>query len=373
MKASILNIADMAGVSIATVSRVLNNVGQVSEETRRAVLGAVKEANYVPRGSGRGKKKLQVGVGSGTLELIFCFNMEPEEIRPGAEGVELGRRVIRRPRELLEGEGRFESSFYRQISEGVIDEARSYGYKTVTHCIDKAELCDPELAEMLISDGVDGLLLAGEHPSGLHEFISRCPVPVVLVDMVADEGVVSVTTDNCKGISDAFDYIFDLGHRKIGFVVGCSIPEYSERYDAFAMRMARHGLELVEEWVYRGDNKVGAIGEWSEGILSGVSRPTAFLASNDFGALGVLRGATRSGLRVPGDLSIIGFDDIEMSSLVSPSITSVRVPKADIGRVSVRELLLGLSAPRENPEDGYSIRLRPRLIERESAVAVPQA
>jgi DNA-binding LacI/PurR family transcriptional regulator len=373
MKASINSVAKKAGVSTATVSRVLNDIGPFSKDTKKSVLAAIKELNYVPRGSGtkRGKSANGNIKSSGTLALIFCFGLDPEGIQMGAAGLEVNKNSQVSPDLFLSEDQRYESSFYRKISESVIDEARKNGYKIITHCIDKAKLNDPLLIKTLKEDGAEGLLMAGQHPENPAEFLKNCPIPVVLVDIIANEGPIEVTTDNLEGIRAAFDHIYSLGHRDIGFALGSDIPEYNERYNAFAYMMAEKQLDIKNNWVYRGANHVLEVGKWSEGLLKNPDRPTAFICTNDFAALGILRGAINSDVKVPEQLSIIGFDDIEPSQYVTPSLTTVRVQKEEIGRISVRELLIEIKQGQRSPKmPQCRMRISPALIERESTASV---
>jgi LacI family transcriptional regulator len=373
MKASINSVAKKAGVSTATVSRVLNDIGPFSKDTKKSVLAAIKELNYVPRGSGTKKNKSSNGniKSSGTLALIFCFGLDPERIQMGADGLEVNRSGKVSPDLFLSEDQGYESSFYRSISKGVIEEARIHGFKTITLSIDKNNFVESALIQTLIEDGADGVLLAGEHPENIAELLKKCPIPVVMVDIIANEGSIEVTTDNIEGIILAFEHVYSLGHRDIGFAMTMDIPEYCERYNAFAYKMAETKLPINDQWVYKGQNHVLEVGKWTEEMLQNPDRPTAFLCTNDFAALGILRGAINAGLKVPEDLSIVGFDDIDTAQLVTPALTSVRVCKEEIGKVSVRELLMNLKNG-TNPKEGPQCRMRisPTLIERKSTASI---
>jgi len=190
--------------------------------------------------------------------------------------------------------------------------------------------------------------------------------------MMAGDGAVEVTTDNFEGISQSFEHVYSLGHRKIGFMVGDgSLPAYRERYLTFAYKMAEKGIKIREEWIYRGRNHVTDAAAWSMGFFGRKDLPTAFLCTNDYCALGLLRAAIKSGIKVPQDLSIIGFDDMETSNLVTPTLSSVSVPKAEIGRCAARELIVSLKdgkRPANAPQ--CRIRIMPKLMKRESTATV---
>ena len=368
MKKSIYDIARMAGVSTATVSRVMNNTSQISEATRNTVLKAIRDANYVPRGSGSAKTRKAnqdvVGGRGGSIELLFCFSHGGEKLRVDDRKIEVQEFEYIPPEEFVSAS----SSFYRPISDGAIDEARKFGFKTIMHCIRKDSLNNPKLMQSLYDDRISGLLLAGEHPDGLSDFLKNFKLPVVLVDIMAGNGAVEVTSDNLDGISQAFEHVYSLGHRKIGFMVGDEkLPAYRERYLSFIYKMGEKGLKVRDEWVYRGTNHITDTAEWGMKFFRRKDLPTAFLSTNDYCALGLLRAAVKSGIKVPEDLSIVGFDDMETSSLVTPTLTSVNVPKAEIGRFSARELLVSLrngKRPSNSPQ--CRIRIRPVLVKRES-------
>ncbi|HCE45268.1 MAG TPA: hypothetical protein DET40_17145 [Lentisphaeria bacterium] len=372
MKPSIYDIAKMAGVSTATVSRVLNNTGQISAGARSAVLKAMRDADYVPRGSGGVKPKRGFGDLSGKdsriIELVFCFSHGGELLRIDDRNIEVEEVDELPPEEFVSND----SSFYRPISEGAIDEARRFGYKTIMHCIRKDSLNDPAFMQSLYDDNICGLLLAGEQPDGLSEFLRNFKLPVVLVDMMAGNGAVEVTSDNMEGISQAFEHLYALGHRKTGFMLGDeSLPAYRERYLSFAYKMAEKGLKTREDWIYRGSNHVVDSVQWGQKLFRKKDIPTAFLCTNDYCALGLLRAAMNSGIKVPKDLSIVGFDDIETSNLVTPPLTTVNVPKTEIGRCSARELIVSLKngkRPLGSPQ--CRLRLSPTLVKRESTAAV---
>ncbi|HCE43095.1 MAG TPA: hypothetical protein DET40_06080 [Lentisphaeria bacterium] len=370
MKHSIIDIAKMAGCSTATVSRVLNNIGQISDETRESVMKAVKSVNYVPRGSTGRKPGSPSSVKSAKagriIELVFCFDEIVEYLSLAEKRLNVDK-VDHLPVEtMMESQLRYGSSFYRMISEGVLEEARRCGYRTIVRCIKKENLNNPDFIKSLDEDGISGLIIAGVHTDGILEFIGSCEIPMVLADQMAGAGPVEITTDNLEGISLAFDHIYSLGHRKIGFIKGNDNPAYRERFASFVYKMAEKGLEVRKEWIYEDENHVMATANWCSKVLKGKNKPTAFICSNDYGALGVIRAASDCGIRIPSQLSVIGFDDIETSTLVTPPLTTIRVPQYEIGRRSVKELMITLGNGHSDPGFQCRMRLSPKLVIRES-------
>ncbi|HBC85394.1 MAG TPA: hypothetical protein DCZ94_00415 [Lentisphaeria bacterium] len=368
MKHSINDIAKMAGCSTATVSRVLNNIGQISDETRKSVMKAVKSVNYVPRGlNGKKTKAPPVSKKDGKLiELVFCFRDIVEKISMGAENLDVTKITPVPIDPEVDNQLRYGSSFYRMLSEGVIEEARRCGYKTIVRCIRKENLNNLEFINSLYEDDISGLILAGLYPDSLSEFIKSCRIPMVLADLMSGAGPVEITTDNLEGISLAFDHLYSLGHRKIGFIRSDDNPAYRERYKAFVYKTAEKGLEVKGEWTYTGENNVLAVSEWCAKVLKSGKRPSAFICSNDYGALGVVRSASECGIKIPSQLSIVGFDDVDAASLVTPPLTTIRVPQYEIGRRAVKELMITLGNGASYSGFQCRMRLLPLLVKRES-------
>ncbi len=368
MKHSINDIAKMAGCSTATVSRVLNNIGQISDETRESVLRAVKSVNYVPRGTVGKKPKTPSSRSRGgrTIELVFCFSDVVEYLSVGGQDLDVRKADYAAIESQLDGQLRYGSSFYRMISEGVIEEARRSGFRTIVRCIRKDHVNSPDFIRSLHEDGIEGLIMSGVYAEGLGDFIMDCNIPMVLADQMAGAGPVEITTDNLEGISIAFDHIYGLGHRKIGFIRGDDNPAYRERLVSFIYKMAEKDLDVRKEWIYEGQNNVLATSEWCSKLIKAGKRPTAFICSNDYGALGVIRAASDCGVKIPSQLSVIGFDDIETSTLVTPPLSTIRVPQYEIGRRSVKELVTTMG--NGHSEQGFQCRMRltPKLIVRES-------
>src|SRR5262249_35198742 len=159
----------------------------------------------------------------------------------------------------------------------------------------------------------------------LQQFVQSCAHPLVLVDLMVDGPAPVVTFDNFSGIAQAFDHLYALGHRKIGCVAGPrEIVAYDERCTAFRYKMAEKNLHVNETWIYTGPEHVAPTQAWAAKIL-GKNRPTAFICANDWMAIAVVRAAQEAQISVPRQLSVVGFDDNEPSSLITPPLTTLRV------------------------------------------------
>ncbi len=188
--------------------------------------------------------------------------------------------------------------------------------------------------------GAGGVLLIGEYSPDLNRFIERCEHPLVLVDMLHDGESGVVTIDNFGGIGSVIDHLIELGHHDIGYVGGMDNPGYRERRVSFEWKMAYAGLPVRREWICEGAHPERDTREPVTEILKQSHRPTAFVCCNDWGALGVLRAAQGLGINAPQQLSIVGFDDNEGASFMTPALTTVHVSTEELGRRAAQLLLL---------------------------------
>jgi LacI family transcriptional regulator/LacI family xylobiose transport system transcriptional regulator len=210
----------------------------------------------------------------------------------------------------------------------------------------------------IISRGTRGVILLlsqlTERQTG--ELVSR-GLPIVVIDPTAEPGpeVSSVGATNWSGGLAATKHLVDLGHRRVGIITGppellCS----RARLDGYRAALERAGLSVDDEFVRPGDFRVRAGYEQAMALFALDARPTAIFAGNDLSALGVLRAAREAGLRVPEDLSVVGFDDIPLSAWSTPSLTTVRQPMMEMAAVAVRTLL-------DNADHGGTLKHRVEL------------
>lgn len=368
---TVAEIGQMVGCSTATVSRALNNSPSVSPKLRDAVLKVIKDNHYKARRTRRSAKSAAGRDAMRQIEIILYRHTPMERISAAAGELAVGD-LSPVPSQLLTGPYRLTNSFYRQIIDGMLDELRRWDYEAVLrNC---PNVSDSRFLLETNQPNKQGVLVVGEYGPDLETFVGQCSHPLVLVDLIYPGARDVVTTDNQAGIGSAFNYLYSLGHREFGFVGG---PEwvigFAERYRAFQFKMAGAGIVLRPEWVYHGSNHIDQTARGVETILRQARRPTAMICVNDCAALGVLRAASHAGLRVPADLSVIGFDDQESAGMVTPALTTVRVPMTAMGRRAVRELMIQLQSHRQGgefvAEGGAVIRLLPELVVRQSTAA----
>lgn len=365
----------MAGCSPATVSRVLNSSGPVREDVRRTVLQAVRETGYIHK---RSKKKLpdkasgkqayapQVAVGSGIVEVLLHRYSPLERVTPDAHGLHVD------PPQLLEGKNLLSETFrsagtdfYLNIISGIMGQLADANRRTMLQTTN--DLASPQLIAEINRKTNTGVILLGEYSADLEQFINRCKVPMVLVDIIHPCPHDVVTIDNLAGITHAVRHLVELGHQRIGYVGAPFNVSYVERWNSFRFQMTEHQLPINMDWVYHGPEQIAATAEGVIRILSNPSRPTAMVCASDWAAMGVLRAAEHCAMRVPEHLSIVGFDDVEAASMVTPALTTLRIPLHQLGRQAARQFLIndqfGTDVARQR---GVYIRVCPELVIRDS-------
>ena len=302
---TIRDVADKAGVSIATVSRVLNASGPASVEARKAVARAVSESGFRPNKVGRQLKTAT----SQTIGVLMPSLKNPV-FADAVQGIE--RAAEARGYQILLTSSRYQS--------------------------------DKELAavELLLGSRVDGLILtvADEATSPALKVLKREHVPFVLVFNPAKARSQSaVTVDNASAAAEAVSALIAMGHRRITMVAGTFLASdrSCERRAGYERAMRSHGLtpRPVIEAGFENDDLHASCAE----LFSARYRPTALFCSTDMLALGAIRALTRLGYRVPDDVSVVGFDGIALGELTAPSLATVVQPAEGMGQQAVHHLL----------------------------------
>lgn len=331
MAVTIRDVARAAGVSISTVSRALSSPDQVAERTRLRVQDAARTMDYRPNRAASG---LITGR-TGNIGLVV-----PD----------------------------LENPFFGSICKGVQARARSLGYAVLIGDTDEDPAIETEVIRSLVKQ-VDGLILCSARGSdqALQRFAAESRL--VLVNRRVGD-LSSLTFDNGSGVQVVLRHLMALGHRRIAYAAGPS-TSWSNRmrtdaFRAFAAEVA--DLELIE----LGSFPPVFAGGIQAGDLAIASGATAVMAFNDLVAVGVLDRLRQRGVRVPHDISVTGFDDVPISSLASPTLTTVNFPRIQMGRASVDLLVAEVEG---RSDDGHPVREMPvNLVVRESTgVAAPPA
>ncbi|MEW8978821.1 MAG: LacI family DNA-binding transcriptional regulator [Symbiobacterium sp.] len=305
--ARIVDVAERAGVSPMTVSRVLNGTGRVSPATRERVLRAIEELNYVPNQIARSLVQGHTNV----LGLII-----PDITNP----------------------------FFTTIARGVEDAARKSHYKVLLCNSDEDPKKEREYIETLVASKVDALVMApvGDSSKGSLDFLQSNQVPVVLVDRRVEgvDDVDLVTSDSVAGTRALVEHLLGLGHRRIALVAGPqTISTARDRRRSFLETVAAAGVEhdpsLEVEVPYTKEGGMMA----SRTILELPERPTAVFCSNNAQAVGLVLGFRQAGVRIPDEIAVCCFDDVELASMLDPFLTVTQQPAYTFGTIAVQLLL----------------------------------
>ena len=337
MGASTINdVARAAGVSIKTVSRVLNGEPYVREETRLKVTSAAEALNYRPNISAR-------ALAGGRAYLVGLYYDNPS---PG---------------------------YLSEIQLGAISACRRAGYHLL---VEELALDEPNLAKRVetLSATVktDGAILSPPVCDNIEvlDALDSAGVRYVRIAPVSQlERGPYVYMDDHRAAYEMTAYLQSLGHRKIGFVIGH--PGHAAarlRHEGDLAAMKDGGCAVQDDWVRQGEFTFRSGLGCGEAMLQGKVRPTAVFASNDDMALGVMTAAHRLGLAVPQDLSVVGFDDSPSAQVIWPQLTTIRQPTAAMAATAA-EMVIS-RAGRSRAEDGPDARLLDfELVVRESAAA----
>jgi LacI family transcriptional regulator len=303
-RAVIRDIAARAGVSLMTVSRVLNGKPDVAPATRDVVLGYAHELGYIRLRGARGHASRRTGLIALTIPYV-------------------------------RGEGDYFAEIIAGVSDGLYEHDARVVLCPTRHEHDR----EASLLGHLLHGTTDGGLLIA--PSESAEELAALRVqgyPFVVVDPIAPpgEGTVLVTATNTAGGRAATEHLIALGHRRIGVISGPrDWPASVDRLAGYHAALVAAGLPVLPELVVEADFRVSGGEAAAERLLGLPERPTGIFAFNDNMAIGVLRAATRHGLSVPTNVSVVGLDDIEAASLVAPALTTVRQPLQEMGRAAV--------------------------------------
>lgn len=315
MAVTIRDVAREAGVSVATVSRVVNATGQVTPATERRVRDAVGRLEYVPHGGAR-------SLTTRRTQLIGV-------VLPEMYG-----------------------DFFSEIIRGVDRTARPAGYHVLVSG-SHSDRAETEAVLQALHGRVDGLILMMPGP-GLGRLDRALPrrTPAILLNGAGETAHPTLRVDNRSGARLAVDHLLDLGHRRIAHVRGPeSNADAAERRLGYREALAARGVAPDPRLELPGDFQEESGYAAGERLAELVPRPTAVFAANDAMATGCLAGLRARGLEVPEDLSLVGFDDVPNARYLTPALTTVRVPIAEVGSRATERLLRMLSDPAEGDAD----------------------
>lgn len=306
-------MASAAGVSVATVSRVINKVPTVGAQLSKKVWAAVNKLGYIPNTQARalvsGRSKL--------LGVIISDITNP---------------------------------FFPELIQGFEDKATDVGYEALigstNYDLQRMERCVQRMLERQV-EGVAVMTFGIEEP--LLERLSSEGIPMVFIDIAPRKKNMSIVHVNYdQGIREALQHLAALGHRRIGYITGPpGLHSANARLSAFLSATERVGIRVPESSIFHGDHTAEGGSRGVEHLLSLKQPPTAIMCSNDVSALGAMHAISRSGLSIPSDISLIGFDDIQITKYMLPPLTTIRMSGRDIAASAVYALLNPGTAPRQ--------------------------
>lgn len=309
------DVAEQAGVSLSTVSHVINETRYVSAVVRQRVLAAMEALDYRPNELARSLRRGQTN----TIGLIL-----PDSSNP----------------------------YFAEIGQAIEVTAFERGYSVIL-CNTSGDLTREELyVDVLRNKQVDGIIFvaAGDRSESVRELLRR-NYPVVLVDRSL-KGVEldAVFINNYDGGCQAIQHLIDLGHERIGCITGPhNLTPSAERITGYLDTLEANDLPRDEALIVSGDFRPNSGYQAATALLKSSRPPTAIFACNDLMALGVMRAATTLGLRVPDDLSIVGFDNIELASYTIPPLTTVSQPSNEMARTGVQMLIHRIETDEDPP------------------------
>lgn len=302
---TIYDIAEKAGVSIATVSRVINNSPGVKEETRERVMHVIKQMNYSPNvmAAALTNKKTY------TLGLLI-----PDIANP----------------------------FFAELARGVEDRANYYGYNVIICNTDNKPHKEIEYLRLLMRKRTDGLVFAAAEAG--HSSITRLTrkgFPLVLLARELEGADLdTVLVDNVEAGYLATKHLVELGHHQIGIATETvNIKASQDRHHGYLMALSEEGILPVNEYQIFNVGSIRAGQEAAKKLLNLPNPPTAVVAFNDLVAIGIMEGAREMGLKIPRDISVVGFDDTIIASITNPPLTTIAQPIYQMGSCAVDRLV----------------------------------
>jgi DNA-binding LacI/PurR family transcriptional regulator len=336
---TIRDVAQRAGVSTATVSRVLAGVGNPRPRTVAAVMAAARSVDYRPSGVARSLRMNRTR----TIGLIVTDIQNP---------------------------------FFPELVQAADQAARGLGYSILLGSAAYDEQRAMHYLDLMVDRRVDGMIIASSQLSeASFRWLLGSPVPIVIANAepAMAKPVTTITSDQSGGTRIAVSHLVELGHRRIAYVRGpASYTADVPRVEGFLAACRAAGLAEPDTPVLRGDGQFEGGERAALEILDGGYPVTGIACYNDVTAIGVMRAVHASGRRVPEDLSIVGCDDIAAASWVAPSLTTVAQQKAKMGRLAVERLIAALDDPEHAPPPEV-VRLAMVLRVRESTGPPPTA
>jgi len=310
LNTTIKDVARHAGVSTATVSLVIHDNPRISSETKRKVLKTIKDLDYYPSKSARNLVTKRTGNIGFILTEDHFLRTEP---------------------------------FYTRIFLGTEFEARFGEYYVLLSTVESDFKKGDTLPRFVLEKNVDGIIIAGKVPQNLIDRITALKIPITFVDFeYTSKCCPNVLIDNVEGGIIATNHLIDLGHTSIGFIAGdIKHPSLFHRLNGYKQALDSASIpyndSLIETNALYPDRQNGY--DATKKLIEKNKKITSIFACNDAMAIGAMHYLKDNGFRIPEDFSIIGFDDVEADLLLDPPLTTIRVPKIELGAEAFRTMI----------------------------------
>lgn len=326
---TIRDIAEIAGVSQSTVSKALNDRPDIGAKTRDRILQIASEQGFTPSIFGKGLKQRNTE----NVGVIFIRESQPLSGNP----------------------------FYSRVLEGIEAELALNNYNLVLHLLPENGIDQPP--KMIRDHYIDGVILVGVIRQAYIEKLQSYGIPIILVDPKREFPDHSqVLIDNEQGAYTATAHLIRKGHTRIGFISGeLDRQSFKLRYDGYIKALRGAGIPFNKTLVRSFGLEQGY--DHVKELMKLRQPPTAIFAANDINALNGYRACQDLGLRIPEDVSIIGFDDIDLGRFAAPALSTIRVYKEELGSMAVRLMLKQIPDSSVKP---VTVMIPTRLVERES-------
>lgn len=335
--ATIADVAALAGVSTATVSRALSRPGLLREATLARVMGAVRQTGYMPNVAARNLR------GRRTMVVLVVL---PDIANP----------------------------FFADVLRGIEDALSAHGYGLLIGDIGPNSEKQAQMVGFVQAGQVDGVILLNGHvPSKGGRDMTAYGVPMVAIcEAIPGASFPQVEVRNRESAREAVEHLAALGHRRIAYLGG---PERNilerERQAGFRCGLAARGLPAEPAYFFTGDFTLAAGAAAAGRFLATRRRPTAIFAANDEMAIGFIKTVRDAGLRVPADVSVVGFDGIAFADFVEPTLTTFRQPRRELGRAGAGLLVRAMAGEKVDPSE-FRVRLDAVLLDRASTGPAPR-
>jgi LacI family repressor for deo operon, udp, cdd, tsx, nupC, and nupG len=300
--ATIKDVAEAVGLSIATVSRALSNPSMLNATTLERVSKAIDELGYRPNLTARNLKTNET-----RLVMVVVPSLSP---------------------------------FFLELFRGAEQAARETGYSVLVGHTERDPDRERGFIDQVNSRRADGMVLVSSMDRAvLSKGAHRLPPIVIALDIGPDNDLPNVRVDHAAAAAEITSHLLALGHRRIAHIAGASVsPMTMHRLEGFQRALAAYGVAYDPQLCVQGAFTMESGEQAMDALLADTAAPTAVFAANDEMAVGAIRALRRAGLRVPQDVSVVGFDDQRIAALYEPPLSTVRIPTFDIGYLSMRKL-----------------------------------